>query len=195
MTKQTLRRQILRRLNQQPERARQRKSLVIARALRRLPAYKKAGTVLCYAAIPGEVETRSILEKALADGKRVAVPVTLTASKRLIAAEISHVGRDLVAFGPFQIPEPHKKKIRRLPVSAIDLILVPGIAFDRRGGRLGRGGGYFDRFLSRVQSRVRRVGLAFQFQVTEALPLEAHDQRVSFIVTEKEVIATRVKKR
>lgn len=139
---------------------------------------------MCYAAIAGEVETRPILEEALADGKRVAVPVTMTSSKRLIAAEISHVGRDLVASGPFQIPEPHRKRIRRLPVSAIDLILVPGIAFDGKGRRLGRGGGYYDRFLSRVPARIPRIGLCFKFQVVDRLPHEPHDQTVSQLITD-----------
>lgn len=186
--KRALRRRLLRRLRSQPEQARLAKSQSIGRRLRRLEMYRRAKTLLCYVAFDGEVETRSILRRALADGKRVAVPVTVTSRKRLLAAEIRDPGRDLSARGSFGIPEPQGPHRRRLALRDLDLVLVPGLAFDRRGHRLGRGGGYFDRFLARLPGSAKRVGLAFEFQLRDTLPVESHDLPMRAVVTEKRVI-------
>lgn len=188
--KRALRRTLLRRMREQPERARLAKSRSIGRRLRRLKIYRRAKILLCYVAFDGEVETRPILRRALADGKRVAVPVTVTSSKRLYAAEIRDPDRDLRRRGPFGIPQPGRAG-RRIPLKKLDLVLMPGVAFDRRGHRLGRGGGYFDRLLARLPAAARRVGLAFEFQLLRELPVESHDLPACAVVTEKEVISFR----
>ncbi len=139
---------------------------------------------MCYAAISGEVETRQIIRKALSDGKRVAVPVTVSSKKRLIAVEISDPKRDLLGKGPLGIPEPHPKKRLPLARKELDLVLVPGVAFDAQGQRLGRGGGYYDRFLSKLPDGVPQIGLAFRFQVVADLPFEKHDKPVSLVLTD-----------
>ena len=144
--------------------------------------------MLCYAAIDGEVETGPILAQALADGKRVAVPVALRRGSRLVPAEIRDARRDLSSHGLFGVPQPTRMTGRRVRPEKLELILVPGVAFDRRGRRLGRGKGYFDRFLSQVPASVPRIGLAFGFQVVRAIPFEPHDQPVRTVITDKEVI-------
>lgn len=186
MNKQALRRRFLRRLRSQPQRARQAKSRAIAGRLRRLEAYRQAKTLLCYVSFDGEVETLPILRKALSDGKRVAVPAIVPPSKRLLAVELRDVRRDLTA-SHFGIPHP-RVTTRRVPLKSLKLVLVPGVAFDRRGRRLGRGGGYFDRFLQRLPRSARKIGLAFDFQIVEKdLPEEKHDIPMSGVVTNKEV--------
>ncbi len=184
MTKQALRQRLLRRLRQQAGKLRLAKSLAIAKRLQRLPLYRTARVLMCYVAFDGEVETRPIIQQALADGKRVAVPITLAGRKKLIAVEIVDPDRDLTRVGPYGIIEPKNEPRRRLRPEKLDLILVPGLAFDARGQRLGRGMGYFDRFLETVPASVPRVGLAFRFQVVKALPWESHDQPVSRVVTD-----------
>ena len=139
---------------------------------------------MCYVAIPGEVETRPILSQALSDGKRVVVPVVRGSNKRLVAAEITDPDKDLALKGPFGIPQPRNLSQRQVPLKKLDLILVPGVAFDKEGRRLGRGGGYFDRFLSRTAPSVPHVGLAFRFQVVKDLPWEPHDRQVSRVITD-----------
>ncbi len=139
---------------------------------------------MCYAAISGEVETRQIIRKALLDGKRVAVPVTVASKKRLIAVEVSDPKRDLQGKGPLGIPEPHPKKRLSFARKKLDLVLVPGVAFDAHGRRLGRGGGYYDRFLSTLPGGVPKIGLAFRFQVVDDLPFEKHDKPVSLVLTD-----------
>lgn len=185
--KRALRQRFLRRLREHPERARQAKSRAIGRRLRRLEMYRRAKTLLCYVAFDGEVETLPILRQALSDGKRVAVPAIVPPSKRLLAVEIRDPDLDLTA-GHFGIPHP-RVTTRRVPLKSLGLVVVPGVAFDRRGHRLGRGGGYFDRFLARLPSRAKRVGLAFGFQFVGKLPAESHDLPVCAVVTEKEAVS------
>ena len=184
MTKQAIRRSMLEKLRQQPEQIRVKKSRLIAQRIRRLAPYRKAKVLLCYVAIDGEVETRPILAQALADGKRVAVPVTLKGNRRLAAVEVQDPEKELVLKGLFGIPEPAPIARRRVAPSRLDLVLVPGVAFDRQGRRLGRGQGYFDRFLGRVPPAVPRIGLGFRFQVIKEIPWEPHDQPVCKVVTD-----------
>ncbi|MBI3615138.1 MAG: 5-formyltetrahydrofolate cyclo-ligase [Candidatus Omnitrophica bacterium] len=184
MTKEGIRLKLLEKLRQQPPKARLKKSAAIARKLRRLPLYRKAKVLLCYAAVDGEVETRPILDQAIADGKRVAVPITFRRDKKLAAAEIKDPKKGLNFKGPFGIPEPSRHLHWRIAPDKLDLVLVPGVAFDRRGHRLGRGLGYFDRFLEKVPADVPRIGLAFRFQVVRELPFEPHDQPMHRVITE-----------
>lgn len=188
MKKISLRQRLLLKLRQQPQPLRRAKSRAIAQALRRLHLYQKARVVMCYVAIDGEVETRAILEQALADGKRVAVPRAFSRGCRLVAAEVKNLRRELKPRGPWKIPQPSSRKGHAISPERLDLVIVPGVAFDRRGQRLGRGMGYFDRFLSRVPASVPRVGLAFRFQLLKEIPLESHDQPVDRVITEKAVV-------
>ena len=183
--KRALREKTLRRLRQQPDSSREAKSLAISRRLFRTSLYRKAKRLLCYAAIGGEAQTRGILERALSDGKEVFVPVVTDRARRhMVVAQVKDLERDLAHRGHYGIPHPLRLSSREIPLSTLDLVILPGVAFDRKGGRLGRGGGYFDRFLARVPVRVPRVGLAFRFQVVAALPREAHDQPVSKVITD-----------
>ena len=185
--KQSLRRRILRRLRCQSERSRLLKSRRIQRRLCRLPIYRRARRVLCYVSFDGEVETGPLLKRMLAEGRRVAVPAALSGG-RMAVVEISDLKRDLRHTGLFGIPHP-EPPWKRVPPAELDLVILPGIAFAPDGHRLGRGKGYFDRFLERVPKRVRRVGLGFDFQVTEKLPRLSHDQPVDRVITESAVYA------
>ncbi len=183
--KRVLREKTLRRLRQQTESSREKKSLLIGRRLFRTRLYQRARRLLCYAAIDGEVQTRRILEKALADGKEVFVPVVIDRERRhMVAAQVKDLEKDLVHTGHYGIPHPLRLSSREIALKTLDLIVLPGVTFDRQGNRLGRGGGYFDRFLSRVPAEVPRVGLAFRFQVVARLPRESHDQPVERVITD-----------
>lgn len=182
MLKRILRRTLLGKLRRQPKATRLARSQSIARTLRRSLLYRRARRILCYVAFDGEVETGPIIRQALKEGKQVAVPV-VQKGKRLIAAQISDPEKELKTKGPLGVHQP--KKIRRMNPKNLDLILVPGIAFDRKGRRLGRGGGYFDRFLERLPKRIPTIGLAFRFQVVKKLPIESHDQPVDRVLTER----------
>jgi 5-formyltetrahydrofolate cyclo-ligase len=182
--KEVLRQRILARLIRQSPSRRAILSERIGKRLRQMACYRQAKTVLCYVAVDGEVDTRPLLDRMVADGKRLAVPVVLLRSGRMIAARLFHPAHELVDKDRFGIPCPRDAWRKRVSLKEIDLAIVPGIAFDRSGGRLGRGKGHFDRFLERLPPKTVRVGLAFRFQMVRKIPKERHDQPVHWVVTD-----------
>jgi len=172
---------MLRHLKQQKEDERRQRSEAIRRKVFRLTAFRRAKTICCYVALPYEVQTWRMIEEMLTKGKRVVVPVTQPRTKRLGLSEVRHLGTELVR-GRFGVWEPARSARRPVPRGALDLVLVPGIAFDRRGHRLGHGHGYFDRFLARIPKTTPTVGLAFRFQVLDRLPVTAHDHAVQTVL-------------
>ena len=182
MTKGELRKTLVDRLRQQKEEARRRSSEAIWRKVHRLTAFRQAATVCCYVALPYEVQTRRMIEEMLKSGKRVVVPVTRPDSKRLWLSEVRDPDRDL-APGAFGVPEPVPTARRPVPARELDLVFVPGLAFDRRGHRLGHGHGYFDRFLAHLPEATPTVGLAFRFQLLDRLPADSHDRAVHMVLT------------
>ncbi len=177
--KHAIRQQVFQRLNTQQEDTRRRKSGIIRRRLTRLAAFRHAKTVCCYVSLPYEVDTRRLITQMLVMGKRVVVPKV--ARKRLILSEVQDPARDL-APGRFGVWEPIPQAVRPVSVEELDLVVVPGVAFDRDGHRLGHGFGYFDRFLARVPD-VPTVGLCFDFQLFDRLPRHPHDRAVQTVLS------------
>lgn len=182
MRKAQVRTTLLRRLQQQQKEERRQRSEAIWRKVVRLTAFRRAATVCCYVALPHEVQTWDMIEEMLAQGKRVVVPFVRPRAKRLGLSEVRHPAAEL-APGAFGVLEPIRSARRPVRPQELDLVLVPGLAFDRRGHRLGHGFGYFDRFLARLPKRVRTVGLAFRFQLLDRLPTASHDHAVHTVVT------------
>ncbi len=152
-----------------------------------LPEMAAAHWVHFYVSTGSEVETRGMIAHALMQKKRVTVPRVDVAGGRLELFEIESTVRDLVP-GFHGILEPRGDG--RAPVAAtqMELLVVPGVAYDAAGNRIGRGGGYYDRLLMELRDRVPIVAPAFECQIVERLPAEDHDQPVEIIVTEKRVI-------
>ncbi len=182
MTKAQLRSAVLRQLKQQKEEERRRRSEAIWRKLRRLTAFRRARTVCCYVALPYEVQTWRMIEAMLSRDKRVVVPLMRARSKELALSEVRDPAEELCP-GRFGVWEPRPSAVRPVPVTALDLVVVPGLAFDRRGHRLGHGHGYFDRLLARVPDATPTVGLAYAFQLLDRLPVSSHDHAVTTVLT------------
>lgn len=157
---------------------------VIAARLFASSVYQDARTVCCYAAFGREVPTEEIIEESLRRGKRVAVP-RVTGKRKMKFALISSM-TDLEA-GFHDIPEPGSWCPEIPKCESSMLMIVPGIAFDRSGNRIGYGGGYYDSYLE--QADCIKVGAAFDFQCVEQIISEVHDVQVDYIITEKEMIA------
>lgn len=138
-----------------------------------LKAYESARTVLCYHSTGGEVDTLKLIERMRSDGKAVCLPAII--EKGVMEAR----RMDCLVPGPYGIPCPEGPVV---PPEEIDLILVPGLAFDKDCQRLGRGGGYYDRYMPKC--RGEKIGLAFDCQVVERLPLAAHDAQLDMLATE-----------
>lgn len=143
-------------------------------------------TVLAYVSCGSEVDTRALIMEALKQKKRVIVPLTSPEGRQAGLSEL-HRFSDLSP-GPFKnVLEPGPTFRKRVDPSEVELALVPGIAFDRQGGRLGQGGGYFDRLFPKMTAL--RWGLAYSIQIYPAsLPMDAHDIRMDAIVTEEGIL-------
>ena len=153
-------------------------SLALCRALDALPELCGAKTVFGYAAVGSECDLSALYETLAARGVRLAFPVC-GADGRM---EAFIPGGELVP-GRFSIPEPDPAVSRRLAPEELDAVLVPCAAFDENGTRLGRGGGYYDRYLPRC-ARAKAILTAFEAQRLPRVPCEAHDLRFSVLVTE-----------
>jgi 5-formyltetrahydrofolate cyclo-ligase len=163
------------------------KSTAIAEAVASLPVVVKAHTLFTYVNFQSEVETMGLIRRWLAEEKRVTVPLTVAAESRLEAYRITDPERDLHP-GYCRIPEPDPSLAPLIAAETIEVIILPGSCFDEHGGRLGYGGGFYDRFIAQQAPTAMRIGLAFELQVTDNLPLLAHDQRLHVLVTEERVL-------
>ncbi|ADH86296.1 5-formyltetrahydrofolate cyclo-ligase [Desulfurivibrio alkaliphilus] len=166
---------------------RREKSGAIHAALAGLDAVRRARVIMVYLHFRSEVETLPALAAHLPAGCRLAVPLTRVKGKRLEVFQLTDPDRQLRP-GYCGIPEPDPAASQPQEPGEIDLVLVPGSVFDRRGGRLGYGGGYYDRFLAQQAPQAVRIGLAFDLQVVDSLPLLPHDQQLHHLVTESGVI-------
>ena len=172
--KHKIRKEIHHKLKTHSELEKTKKSAIIKGKLFNEEAFKKSQVVMFYVSLKEEVDTIAMIDEALEMGKKVCVPVILKEDKRLIAGEIKNRTEDLEK-QHFGICQPKAGKVREVPLKDIGLVVVPGIAFDRRNMRLGRGHGYYDRFLSCLPPGTKTVGLAFDFQVVDHLPQDDHD--------------------
>ena len=157
----------------------------IRRRLADLPEWRNAATVLLFLSMPDEVDTLPIVRDALAAGKTVAVPKVDARRKVMDARVLRDLDGD-VAPGVYGILEPVAAEV--VEPGDIDLVLVPARAFDRHGNRLGRGGGYYDRYMSHPDFRALRCGIAFAAQLLDDLPHDPHDLPVHLLVTEAGIL-------
>ena len=178
--KGSLRTHYLKLLKEQNKEERLRKSSLAAEQLWKLPAIQGARSILFYASSSFEMDTLLMIEKAIFSGKRVSLPIVEQNQRKLIPTVISSM--EDVHKGAYGIDEPLLDPDKVIALKDIDAVIVPGLAFDKQHNRLGRGAGYYDRFLSILPKTVTTVGLAFDFQLTESLPTEAHDMRLQQII-------------
>ncbi len=160
----------------------------IVGAFMSLPEYAKAETVMFYIDVRSEVRTRLDLEQALSSGKSIIVP-WCNEDGELELFRLSSM--DELEIGMYRILEP-KSDLRLLPekqvsVSELDLIMVPGVGFDRRGGRMGHGKGYYDKLLEHARLDTPLVALAFECQLFDEIPVAEHDVFMDKIITEDAV--------
>lgn len=161
-------------------------SEAIAATIVALPSFAAARTVLVTLPFRSEWDSRLVVARALAGGKTIATPRVDTAARMLTLHRIDDLDRD-VAPGYRDIPEPLPHCAAVLP-GDVDWVLVPGVAFDPAGRRLGYGGGYYDRLLPLVPAHAPRIAGAFEAQIVAALPFGPHDLTVDAIVTETRVV-------
>jgi len=181
-SKKLLRERILTLLRSQKEKERLNKSLIISDKLFQMQEFKKSETILFYASFDGEVETFEMMKKAQKLGKKIELPRIMESEKKIIPTSVASLEADLEA-GPYGIMQSKNDPTKVLPDNSFDMVIVPGVAFDKQNNRLGRGGGYYDRFLETLPSHIPTVGLAFDFQVIDSLSFQnEHDVPVSCVL-------------
>jgi len=186
MKKENIRKRILSLRNSQSIFQAITKSRRIKQKLFTLPEFVRAKTILFYVSTKDEVETKNMIKEALNLGKRVVVPISDVKNKKLILSELKNL--DELEPGAFNILEPKKQFFRPVSPEDIDLVIVPGVAFDERGNRIGYGMGFYDRFLRSLKKRVPVVGLAYDFQIVDNIPVDDKDVTVDKAVSEERVI-------
>jgi 5-formyltetrahydrofolate cyclo-ligase len=161
------------------------KSRAACQAVVGLEEFKAARVIMLYVPLSGELDTTVLALAARRAGMRVLVPRVFWERHSMIGVPTDWPQEELVR-DDHGLRQP--KGGRAWPLDDIDLIITPGLAFDRSGNRLGRGGGYYDRFLSQDGVRAATCGLVFAEQVVEALPVSENDRRVDMVVTDREVL-------
>jgi 5-formyltetrahydrofolate cyclo-ligase len=151
-----------------------------------LKEMESARWVAFYASYGSEVETTGMMAHALAHGKRIAVP-KVDGERGMKFSELTHPVRELRP-GYRNIPEPRPEFFRPVEVSTMNLLIVPGIAYDEAGNRLGQGAGFYDRLLGELAGRIPIIAPAFEAQVVPEVPVGPGDHKVDTLVTEKRVI-------
>ena len=152
-----------------------------------LTEYHSANTVMFYVDVRDEVRTRQALPAALASGKRIVVPYCLDGELELFWLE----NMEELELGMYKILEPKNElrtiEAKRLMPADLDLVMVPGVAFDRNGGRTGHGKGYYDKLLQHARLDAPLIALAFECQMFEKIPAESHDIYMDKVVTQDAV--------
>jgi len=152
--------------------------------------YKEAENIFIYISYDSEIDTSEIIDKAFKDGKKIYVPRTEFETRLMDAVEITSF--DNLIKSSYGILEPSIEDSHINP-NELDLIVVPGVAFDRNGGRMGYGAGFYDRYFKKINKdnikRIVKLALAYDFQVLEEVPMNVQDVPVDFIITEKEFIS------
>ena len=165
--------------------ARLEKSQLIANRLLGLRQYDESARVLAYYPFRSEIDTRIIIKDAIARGKKIALP--RVGEQGLELYYIKDLKEDLEP-GSYDIMEPIPSRCEKAEPSQIDLVIVPGVGFDRKHNRLGYGGGFYDRLLTSIPESVPRIALSFDLQVIDEVPVSGHDLKIDLLITETLII-------
>lgn len=146
-----------------------------------LPSYIGAKNIFVFVSFGDEVDTHAIINKALADKKQVSVPKVISKAQGMLAISIDSL--EELAPGVMGILEPKTINVSK-QAKRFDLVILPGLAFDKSGGRLGYGGGFYDKFLQNLNKDCKLIGLGYDFQIIEKVPMENWDIKIQGVITE-----------
>jgi 5-formyltetrahydrofolate cyclo-ligase len=185
--KQTLKNEILGKRKALSNEELREKSRKIKENLFSLAEFKKARNIMFYVSFNSEVDTCGAIKEMLSEKeKTIAVPYVRKSCPEMQLSELKNF--DWLEPKTFGILEPKELYIKDFSPEKLDIVIVPGIAFDKKGYRIGYGHGYYDRFLKTLKSSVKKIGLAFEMQIVDKIPRKEYDVPVDAVVTEKRVL-------
>jgi 5-formyltetrahydrofolate cyclo-ligase len=149
--------------------------------------FLESQVVLLYMHANGEVVTNDIIKRCFESNKIVALPVFDITKHTMQLMRVDNLDSDLKP-GPRGVPEPDPECCKIVPIDCIDIAIIPGVAFDEKGGRIGSGKGYYDRLIPKLSITTRKVALALESQIIQQAPVESHDKHVDIVITEKRII-------
>ena len=149
--------------------------------------FSSCQNIMFFLSFGNELRTDELITRALKDGKQVYVPRLIKRERRLEVCEINDMDQEF-ELGSYDIREPSQSNSKVVSPSIIDVIIAPGLAFDRSGGRVGFGGGYFDWLFKQLPDEALRLGVAYEFQVVGSVPQDSWDESVQTIFTENDTI-------
>lgn len=183
-TKSEIRKEVLNIRNNLDKEIAELKSRIIIDKLKETEEYKNSKSIMVYMDFKNEVNTKVFISEALSENKKIIIPYTDIEKVQIIPVEISSL--DDLILCKFGYLEPKKEKIDNpYDVEKIDLIVVPGVAFDKKRNRVGFGKGYYDKLLK--IRRAKAYAIAYEFQVYEEVPAEEHDIKMDKIITEENI--------
>ena len=166
------------------------KNIAIAQRLFGMDEFKKSKTIFCFLSTSFEVQTERIIRESLRLGKQVLVPLLDPGGENLKASRIPSMDIDFV-IGEYGVRQPAPKFRNVVPFSNIDFVVVPGLAFDSFGNRIGYGGGFYDKFFKKITGNVSRVAVGYDFQLFNLVPHSDLDEPVHFLITETKALRCR----
>ena len=185
MEKKHLRQKLKKCLDNIAAEQRTEKSKKACQALIATPQFQDASVVMMYLSMPQEIDTAEAILHAWQHGKVVVVPKIFWKDGHMLPVQVHSMEADF-SVGVSGLRNPVKGE--PMPFEEIDLVVAPGLGFDRKGNRLGRGGGYYDKFFAHHQLKAQKCGFAFAEQMVENVPVNEHDEPVDLLVTDAEVI-------
>lgn len=149
--------------------------------------FLESRTILLYAQSGPEVQTVDIINKTIEYNKVVVLPAFNPETFEVTLLKVDNPEKELIP-GPRGVLEPDPDQCKIVPIDRIDIAIIPGVAFDEKGGRIGTGRGYYDRLIPKLSITTRKVALTFEDQILQQVPIESHDKHVDIIITDNRVI-------
>lgn len=149
--------------------------------------FLEAKVALLYISGENEVQTRNIIKRAYHYNKIVVLPAFNPKTFEMELMKVDNIAQELKS-GHRGVLEPNAARCKIVPIDRIDIAIIPGIAFDEKGGRIGTGRGYYDRLIPKLAITTRKVALTLEEQIIPQVPMESHDKHVDIIITDKRII-------
>lgn len=185
--KKEFRKNVINLRKEQPSNSIKENSDIIKDKLIQMDCIKNANTIMLYLNFNNEVITDTLIKELISLDKVVASPITIIKEKKLIPCQIKDFENGIKC-GAYNIREPKPDCSPEINIKDIDVVIVPAVAYDINGFRLGYGGGFYDRFLENIRDDAVTIGIAFDLQIFDEIPKEPHDAQLDYIITESRII-------